>query len=164
MKNVLNLSFKKRATRSNNVNLDRVKTLRSMYWIQFSELLQNNTLVINIDEWVISRSTKNNNYWSIKGENKVIINSPFIGSISIILIILSNGWWHLLATDSPIDYAIFWHFIKKLEYWIFSNKMFGYNDVLWLMYNYLSYKSNFTRKTLVTQSLTSIFFQSILQI
>ena len=148
MKNDLNLSFKKCATRPNNVNLNRVKTLRSMYWIQFSELLQNNTLVINIDEWVISRSTKNNYSWSIKGENKEIINSPFIGSVSIILTILSNGWWYLLATDSTIDSAIFWHFIKKLEYWILSNKMFGYSDVLWIMDNCPSHKSNFTRKTL----------------
>ena len=53
MINDLNLIFKKCATRPNNVNLNKVKTLRSMYWIQFSELLQNNTLVINIDEWVI---------------------------------------------------------------------------------------------------------------
>ena len=129
MKNDLELSYKKCATRPNNVDLNRVKTLRSMYWIQFTEALQNNTLVINIDEWVISRSTKNNYSWSIKGENKEIKNSPFIGSLSIILTILSNGWWFLLATDNTIDSVIFWHFIKKLEYWIFINKIFGYSDV-----------------------------------
>ena len=131
--NGLNSYFKKCATRPNNMNLNRIKTLRSMYWIQFSELLQNSTLAINIDEWVISRSTKNNYSWSIKGENKEIINSLFIGNISIILIILSNSWWYLLATDSKIDSAIFCKFIKKLECLIFNNKMFGYNDVLWIM-------------------------------
>ena len=44
MKNYLELSYKKYATRPNNVDLNRVKTLRSMYWIQFTEALQNNTL------------------------------------------------------------------------------------------------------------------------
>ena len=44
MKNDLELSYKKCATRPNNVDLNKVKTLRSMYWIQFTEALQNNIL------------------------------------------------------------------------------------------------------------------------
>ena len=72
MKNDLELSYKKCATRPNNDDLNRIKILRSMYWIQFTEVLQNNTLVINIDEWVISSSTKNNYSWSINGQNKEI--------------------------------------------------------------------------------------------
>ena len=73
MKNDLELSYKKCATKSNNVDLNRVKTLWSMYWIQFTETLQNNTLVINIDEWVISVSTITEfQYWILKS-TKILI-------------------------------------------------------------------------------------------
>ena len=120
MKNDLNLTYKKWASRPNNVDLNRVKALRLMFWVEFSKALKSETLILNIDEWIISRTTKNNYSWSIKGQNKEINNSPFTRSLSIILAILSNGLWFLLATDSTINSIIFSHFIKKLEFWIWK--------------------------------------------
>ena len=108
-------------------------------------------------------STKNNYSWSMKGENREIKNSPFIGSISKILTILSNSWWFLLTTDITIDSVIFKHFIKKLEYWIFSNKMFGSSDVLWIMDNYPSHKSKFTLKKLVNTKFSFHFLPAYSQ-
>ena len=119
-----------------------------MFWVEFSKALISETLILNIDEWVISRTTKNNYSWSIKGQNKEINNSPFTGSLSIILAIFSNGLWFLLATDSAINSTIFSHFIKKLEFWVFSNKNFGYENALIIMDNFPSHKSNLTLSTL----------------
>ena len=148
MKNDLNLTFKKSLTRPNNVDFNRVKALRSMFWVDFADLLKGKSLIINIDEWTISRSTKSNYSWSIKGGNKEAKNSPFIGSLSIILAILSNGNWFLLATDNTINSNILCHFIKKMEYWVFKNNIFGYEKALWILDNCPSHKSKFAYKTL----------------
>ena len=148
MKNDLILTFKKSLTRPNNVDFNRVKALRSMFWVDFADLLKDKSLIINIDEWTISRSTKINYSWSIKGGNKEVKNSPFIGSLSIILAILSNGKWFLLATDNTINSNIFCHFIKKLEYWVFKNNIFGFEKALWILDNCSSHKSKFAYKIL----------------
>ena len=150
MKSDLNLTFKKCLTRPNNVDLSRVKVLRSMFWVDFWGLLKYKTLILNIDEWIISRSTKSNYSWSIKGGNKEVKNSPFNGSLSIILAILSNWNWFLLVTDVTIDSSIFCHFMKKLEYWVFNSSIFGYEKALWIMDNWPSHKSKLTYKVLMS--------------
>ena len=42
----------------------------------------------------------------------------------------------------------FWHFIIKLNNWIFDNKKFGYDNVLLIMDNWSSHKSKSTINTL----------------
>ena len=72
MKEDLNLSFQRCLSRPNTINLDRVQALRWMFAIKFIEELNSNTLIWNIDEWTISRTTKINYSWSLKGKNKEI--------------------------------------------------------------------------------------------
>ena len=56
-------------------------------------MLDKKSLNINIDESCISRNTKIEYAWNKKGDVKEYNNSPFIGSFSQILAILSNGTW-----------------------------------------------------------------------
>ena len=106
MKKELRLTFKKWLSRPNNVDFDRLKVLRWMFSVKFATILKDNPLICNIDEWTITRTTKVNYSWSLKGMNKEIKNSPFAGSIYLILAILSNGWWFLLVWHHTINSTI----------------------------------------------------------
>ena len=46
--------------------------MKWMFAIEFAQCLMKNSLIWNIDEWVISRKTKSNYSWSIKESNKDI--------------------------------------------------------------------------------------------
>ena len=115
-----------------------------MFSIEFTKCLKKTPLIWSIDECTISRSTKYNYSWSIKGINKEIKNSPFSGSINIILAIMSNGCWFLLATNKTINSDVFWHFIQKLNFWINDQNKFGYDEIIWIMDNCPSHKSKIT--------------------
>ena len=145
MKKELRLTFKKWLSHPNNVDFDRLKVLRWMFSVKFATILKDNPLICNIDEWTITRTTKVNYSWSLRGMNKEIKNSPFARSIYLILAILSNGWWFLLVWHHTINSTIFAHFLYKLNSWINQNEMFGWNELVYIMDNCSSHKSKLTK-------------------
>ena len=86
-----------------------------MFSVQFSLNLKPNTLNWNLDEWTFSRSTKINYSWSTRGKNKVVHNAPFVGSMYMILTLLSNGWWIWLITNHTINSNIFIDYLKIMK-------------------------------------------------
>ena len=148
MKNDLNFSYKKCWSRSNIVDFDKVKALRILFSARLSIQLKEKILIWNIDEWTISRNTKVNYSWSIKGINKEVKNIPFSGNLYLILAVLSNGKWFLLSSKNTIESLTFCHFIKKLNNWIYSSKKSEYDSILLIMDNWSSHKSKNTINTL----------------
>ena len=144
MKNNLGLSYKRWPSRPNTVDLSKVKALRCLFSANFIRNLKHGTLVWNIDEWTFTRTTKVNYSWSYKSWNKEVNNSPFVGNMYMILAILSNGWWFWLTSNNTIDSWIFIHFITSLNNWIVSQKLFEYNEVIYIMDNCPSHKSKAT--------------------
>ena len=116
--------------------------------MDFSNKLKKNILIWNIDEWTISRTTKCNYSWSLKGLNKETKNTPFSGSLYLILGVLSNDCWYLLLTNSPIDSIVFYHFVNKISIWIKENQMFNFADTVLTMDNCPSHKSKLTQNIL----------------
>ena len=70
MKEKWNLSFSRWRSRPNNVDLEKVKISRSLFCTKFSQMVNKKSLIINIDESSISRSTKIDYTWSKKGDAK----------------------------------------------------------------------------------------------
>ena len=132
MKEDWNLTYKRWLSRPNIVDFDRIKALIWMFSVQFSLNLKPNTLIWNLYEWSFSRSTKINYLWSTRGKNKEVHNAPFVGSIYMILTILSNilsnEWWIWLITNHTINSNIFIDYLKILKKWIDVNKWFGYKE------------------------------------
>jgi hypothetical protein len=56
---------------------------------KFCRIINSNNLIINIDESFLNRGRKINYSWS-HGEDTKIQNTPLSGSISVVLIMLSN--------------------------------------------------------------------------
>ena len=77
----------------NYANFDRINATRWKFMIEFSQKLIKNSLLWNIDKWIISRCTKMNYSWSIKGINKEAKNSSFTESMNIIFLfyLMNNG-------------------------------------------------------------------------
>ena len=146
MKNDLNLTYKRCLSRPNNIDLERIKALRRLFSANFIDNLNSETFIWNIDECTFSWTTKINYSWSLKGWNKKIKNSPFIGNLYMILVIFSNGWWFWLNSKSTINSEIFIYFIKTLNSWICSQKQFGFKMLLYILDNCPSHKSKATIK------------------
>ena len=54
---------------------------------------------------------------------------PFVGSISMILAIMSSGAWFSQLLSSTLDSQIFLRFLKKLFRWIESRNRFDWDKV-----------------------------------
>ena len=103
--------------------------------MRFWHEVLSDTLIINIDETSINRHIKWNYSWSLKAQAKECTNSPFSGSMSIVMSIYSNGAWISNLTNQTIDGQKFTIFLNNLDMWIQSNKLFGFNDVVIILDN-----------------------------
>ena len=150
MKTECNLSYVRCKSRPNNINIAKVELSRKLFIINFLQAIDKQTLAINIDEWVVSRNTKINYAWSKRGESKEYKNSSIQGSVSIIIVILSNGWWMVMLTNYSIDSEIFWYFIDNLRNWIEKSEWFGFQKAMITLDNWPCHRSKKTLQKLKT--------------
>ena len=91
MKNELKLTYKRVKPRPNNIDFSKIRSARVLFAVKFTQAVTTETPVINIDESSINRNLKNNYSWSMRGEINEAKNSPFVGSLSLVTAICSNG-------------------------------------------------------------------------
>ena len=99
----LKLGFKSVKSRSNNIDLDKIKTFWFLFDIKITHIIDRNTLIVNIDEASINKSTKLNYPWGLKGMQIEVWNSSFAGSVSMIMVVCSNGAWLNMTLNQTID-------------------------------------------------------------
>ena len=157
MKERLNLSFKRINSRPSNIWLNKLRIWRILFWIKFTKLITNDTLLINIDEWTISNKTKLNYSWSQKGKSWEVQNSNFSSSWSIIMAILNTGQWYCLILWSTVNSEIFSTFISYLNKWILGNNMFGKKNVSIILDNCSSHRSSASKNTIISNNITIIY-------
>ena len=145
MKEKWNLRFSRYKSRPNNADLQKLKISRSLFSVKFTQMLDNKSLIINIDESFINRNTKIDYAWNKKGDVKEYNNSSFIGSVSLILAILSNGACVAMIVNSSINSELFWEFIRYMKNWILMHKNFGFEKVIITPDNWPWHRSRLTR-------------------
>ena len=69
MKSNHNLSFKRVSFRPVFTDFDHIQRLKLLFAVEFSNLVDNTRILVNIDETSLSRTTKINYSWFLKGEN-----------------------------------------------------------------------------------------------
>ena len=148
MINDMNLSFKLCKSRPLIFNIAKVKAARKLFWVYFTKRLEPSTLIINIDESTFSRTSKINYSWSKKGSCAELKNTPFSGSTSMILAILSNGFWMCLLTPQTINSDVFALFIGKLKEWVSECNNFDYANVILTLDNCSSHQSSKSKENL----------------
>ena len=144
MKNELKLTYKRVKPRPNNIDFSKIRSARVLFAVKFTQAVTTETLVINIDESSINRNLKNNYSWSMRGEINEAKNSPFVGSLSLVTAICSNGWWITMLTNETIDSTKFIVFIENLNWWLIDHSNFNYSNVLIILDNWSIHKSKET--------------------
>ena len=69
-------------------------------------------IVANIDETIFWRDSQIPYSWSPKGISSEFKNQPFVGSVNMVLTILSNGAWFWLLLNQTMNFEIFSDFIS----------------------------------------------------
>ena len=83
MKNKLNLSYKIVKPRPNNIEIEKLNCIRAVFAFKFADILDETTLVINIDQSSINRHIKANRNWGFKGVEIETKNLIFSNSTSL---------------------------------------------------------------------------------
>ena len=148
MKQQANLSYKRIKPRPNKINLERVKIIRKLFAYKFTKLVSNKTLIVNIDESSINRRVSSKYSWGFKGSPIELKNSPFYGSVNLVLAIYSNGAWISFITNKTIDSLYFLWFINILDSWLKSKNNFKYEEIMLILDNWSFHKSLQTRELL----------------
>ena len=91
MKESLGLSFKLGKSRPVKYKETSIILMKSLFSIKISKILNNYETLINIDETIFSRSTKQTRSWSFKSEETNLMNICFSNSTSLITAITSFG-------------------------------------------------------------------------
>ena len=141
MKNNCKLSYTRCKSKPNTIDLNKVKVSRCLFEIKFSQAIDSSTLIINVDESSINRKTKLNYAWSVKDNPKEYQNTPFRGSISLVLAILSNGAWYSMLTNSTINSILLEHYLNKLNKWMIKHQNFGYSKAVITLDNWSYHRS-----------------------
>ena len=157
MKEDLKLSYKKVNSRPNNIDFNKLKAIRTLFDVKFAQIVDKNTLILNIDESLINRGTKNNYSWCPKGIQKEAKNVPFVGSACIIAWILSNGCWFSLITNSTINSRKFIVFLENLKQWLQKDSTFNYSNILILLDNWSIHKSKETVRKLNKMKVKTLY-------
>ena len=148
MINDLRLRFKKWKSRPFAFNVSKIKASRKLFCAHFIDRLEPSTLIVNIDESTFSRTSKIDYSWSKAGSCTEVRNAPFSGSMSMVLAILSNGFWMGLLTPQTINSENLALFIDNLKGWVEKSGRFGYSKVILLLDNCPSHQSSRSRQKL----------------
>ena len=141
IKNKLHLSCKKCSSRPSQKDVARLKAQRKIYAMEFSNIIDNTKVLVNIDEVIFSKYTKINYSWIRKGRFKFWNNISFSGSLSLIWAITSNGDWfasNLIATHNSKTFV---EYISQLMKWLTEDLKIAENRIVMILDNSPVHKS-----------------------
>ena len=135
LKNDLNLSFKRISSRLVKDNDKIIRLKRIIFCIEYSNMINNKIVVVNIDETLFSNFTKNNYNWATKGRSAWWQNILFTKYISMIAAITSRGelnYSTLVKNNNSINYI---SYLTKLTNWLTKDLKFKNSQIVLLMDN-----------------------------
>ena len=103
----LKLSFKRIKSRSNNVDLDKLKSIGYFFAFRFTQIIDKNKSIANIHEAYINRSIKRNYSWGLKGVPIELLKFSFAESATLIINKCSNGALMNMTLSQTIDSIYF---------------------------------------------------------
>ena len=91
LKEKLAFSYKWCSSRPLNHDYRLQELKKTLFVVKLLKIIRRSTLLVNIDEWIISYSTKSNYSWSKKGVPVNLSTTILKGSLSVVSAICSNG-------------------------------------------------------------------------
>ena len=148
MKDRLNLSFKRVSPRPVVQDQARINIYKLIFWVEFVNLIKREHVIVNIDEVLLSNSTKTNYSWGVRGRTAIVKNILFKGSQGLIGSITSRGGWFFSRLHSNNNSDIFIDYVQHLIAWLTDDQNIDIRKVVLLMDNSPIHSSKKTLKYL----------------
>ena len=126
------------------IDFSKIKATRMLFSSIFSKQLTPESLIVNIDEWVLNRNTKTVYSWSQKGVEPEIQNTLINGSVSVILAVFSNGWFYCTIMNHTINGRIFETFWNNLIDWCRTEENIKSKELIAIIDNWPSHRKKTT--------------------
>ena len=114
MKTQLGLSFKRITSRPLNLDVERQHYVKVLFAVALTKRIKDAKLLINVDESTLSKETKNNYTWTLKGVPASAKNIKFSKSINLITAIWSSGSLYTAVTKGTTDSHSFKCYLERL--------------------------------------------------
>ena len=110
-------SFKKGNSRPVTLNMERLKLLKSLFWVKLSKRFQEIKMLINVNERSSGKDTTKNYSWLKTRKDCSIKNIKFISSVNMILSMTTSG----------LSFNMFKYAARTAnDLWIFQKLVFDY--------------------------------------
>ena len=119
----MRLSYKKGWVRPYRYDWKKLSFARLLYSARLGRYLNKNTLIVNVDETLLSNDIFNWMSWIPKGKNKEQFSLKYEGSNSLIIMVTSDGNYLAIPFTKTIDHFAFKDFLLLMEGWIESHKL-----------------------------------------
>ena len=114
LKDKMNYSYKRWSSRPLMIDHSNLRVKKALFVVKLLKLIENSTILINIDEATISTSTKVNYSWSPKGIPWNASTIAIKGSIWLITALFSNGISITGIRNGATNSSTFIEYIKHL--------------------------------------------------
>ena len=134
--------------RLNKMDWNSLELKRALFVSRFSENVTSENLLINIDEWSVSRHTKSAYSWSLKEDDVKWGAIKFSSSASIITAISSDGWHYSQVHNRSINSGFFEDFVRNLGKFIKLKYRETTPRKIWVLDNVTMHKTKGFRQKL----------------
>ena len=136
------------SARPNKIDWNSLELKRALLVSRFSENVTSEDLLINIDEWSVSRHTKSTYSWSLKEDDVEWGAIKFSNSASIITAISSDGWHFSQVHNQNINSGLFEDFVRNLGKFIKLKYSEATPRKIWVLDNVTTHKTKGVRQKL----------------
>ena len=153
----LRFSYKKGTPKPWSIDLDKLRAGRIWYSSELTKQVNQRTLLVNIDETSLSKSTFNNRSWFPKGNSGEVFSIGFKSSISLILAIISEGHYFGTTIGSTVNSMIYKQFLENLEGWLSLRYKNKYDNIILIQDNAPIHRAKIVFKFMESDDYTHAF-------
>ena len=144
IKDKLNLSYKIGKSRPSILEQDKNMLIKWYFSVRIAQILPRIKVIANIDEACFSHTLKNKRSWIKKGEEGVLTNVKYSGTISIISCITDTGWTFNATVRGTINSQVFLDYFKELMNFM-KKQQIDQSKILILLDNASSHRAKCVR-------------------
>ena len=148
MKKNLKMSFKRVSSRPIKANSNRNMLLKSVFLLEFANIVNQEYIFVNVDEVIFSNATKWNYSWGFRSKDNTKSNIMFAGSIAVFGTITSKGDWFFSNLVKHNNSEEFIAFINKLIKWLTEDLGANSQNIVLLIDNSPIHTSGYSMKNL----------------
>ena len=157
MKTQLGFSFKRITSRPQSLDVQRQYCLKILFAIALTKRIKDVKLLINVDESTLSRSTKINYTWTLRGVSASAKNIKFSKSMNLVTAIWSSGSSYSAITKGTLNSQGFLCFLKHMISNIKETEDIDPIDIMLILDNAPIHQANVVLEFINTSKLRWVF-------